>query len=174
MQMIPLTYCLISPLFSFLLHCCTCILQLETVKVSLNHVSYVCLDPGDSSVFSVVIRSLDTISSKGLRLHAFVCHPQTVSHITSTYFHVCTCVSLSVCFKFCITLKKLLFPPLFSCNVIWLSQAITFNRSARELFDFMARMMRAKKKMAGQEASQTVATQPADTLVTPQQVNPGD
>ena len=31
-------------------------------------------------------------------------------------------------------------------------QAITFNRSARELFDFMARLMRAKKKMARQEA----------------------
>ena len=29
---------------------------------------------------------------------------------------------------------------------------MTFNRSARELFDFMTRLMRAKKKMAQQEA----------------------
>lgn len=54
--------------------------QLEVIKVPLGHVSYVCLDPGDESVFSFIIRCKDTISSKGLRLHAFVGHPQTVSH----------------------------------------------------------------------------------------------
>ena len=45
----------------------------------LEKVSYVCLDPADESVFSFIIRSDDTISSKGLRLHAFVTHPQIVS-----------------------------------------------------------------------------------------------
>lgn len=39
-------------------------------------------------------------------------------------------------------------------TVLYPTQAITFNRSARELFDFMARIMRAKKKLARQELSE--------------------
>ena len=56
-----------------------------------------------------------------------------------------------------------------------MDQAITFNRSARELFDFMFRMTRAKEKLAQQEAvvPQPVETpsqptsQPVDTPVEP-------
>lgn len=54
-------------------------MQLETIKVALDNVSYVCLDPADDSVFAFIIRCQDTISSKGLRLHAFVANPQIVS-----------------------------------------------------------------------------------------------
>lgn len=63
-----------------------CSTQLEFIKAPLETISYVCLDPADNSVFSLIIRTNDTISSKGLRLHAFVGHPQTVSH-KSYYTH---------------------------------------------------------------------------------------
>ena len=65
-------------------------MQLETLKAPLDHISYVCLDPADSSIFSFIIRSPDTISSKGLRLHAFMTDPQTVSGsvYTAMYVHV--------------------------------------------------------------------------------------